>query len=371
MSPKGPVTGAEVRAYPDFSSLVAERDGILSSAGAKEGQFTMELPKGRYFFVARGSEAGHEMFAYHGINPVAVTHDYYWLPFFLVEAREARCSVGPQGIKGRVTYKGEPLTNGVVSVYQSAETSFRGMGLLTNTLNDDGLFWFDLEPGPYVVVARKRQSDQGIGPVKRGDIFCYPSANPINVLPESYCEVEISCYPRDNMESFIDEGTENPRGRKEETRRPASLWDVPAQEAEGTMKPPERLAVVSGRVSNRQDKPLAGLFVTAYPALGIDRFQMHVVRLKTDYMARTDENGLYRLELDRPEKYYLVAREKVGEAPNRQEYYGLYEGNFNHSIEVRPGENYSRINITAERIMPFANAISSTKTNQSPVGKLP
>jgi hypothetical protein len=53
--------------------------------------------------------------------------------------------------------------------------------------------------------------------------------------------------------------------------------------------------------------------------------------------------------------YYLQARQKIGEAPDRLEYYGLYEGNQNHAIRINPGETRSNINIPVTRIMPFSN----------------
>jgi hypothetical protein len=47
-----------------------------------------------------------------------------------------------------------------------------------------------------------------------------------------------------------------------------------------------------------------------------------------------------------------VAREKIGEAPDNPELYGLYEGNANHSITVEPGFENSAVDITVESIMP-------------------
>jgi hypothetical protein len=53
--------------------------------------------------------------------------------------------------------------------------------------------------------------------------------------------------------------------------------------------------------------------------------------------------------------YYLQARRNIGAAPDRLEYYGLYEGNQNHSIRINPGETRSNLNILVTRIMPFSD----------------
>jgi hypothetical protein len=161
MVPEGPLQDAVVYAYPDFASLESNTGGIASQPGEKPGQFLLDLSPGTYFFIARGTVDGIGMFAYHGLNPVSVTDDFQWLPFFAVQTFPAVCRSGPQGIGGTVLYKGWPVRAGMVSVYDPADGNLRGMGLLSNTLDDNGRFWFDLEQGTYVVIARKRLVARG------------------------------------------------------------------------------------------------------------------------------------------------------------------------------------------------------------------
>jgi hypothetical protein len=78
---------------------------------------------------------------------------------------------------------------------------------------------------------------------------------------------------------------------------------------------------------------------------------MYVLRMKTEHMTRTDSKGFFRLEL-RSGSYYLVARERVGDAPIAGEYYGIYEGNPNHSLVLAPNEIKTGVHIVAESIMP-------------------
>ena len=351
--PEGPLQDAVVYAYPDFSSIESNTGKLVSHPGEKAGQFSLELAPGTYFFIARGTSNGKEMFAYHGLNPVSITDDFHWLPFFAVQSHEPTCRTGPQGIGGTVHYKNRPVLGGMVSVYNPADANFRGMGLLSNTLNDEGKFWFDLEQGSYVVIARKRLGGSNMGPLKKGDLFCYAEPNPVQVMVSTSCDIIISCYPRDDLDAFLENREEDPRGRKEKTRRTASLWETEFEDASKIRQQMlQRPVGVRGIVRDISGNPVPGLFVSAYEAETFPLFQMFVVRLITDYMTKTDDSGSYQLELEAGKTYYLVAREKIGEAPDHMEFYGLYEGTANHSITVGPGVDTSQTDIVVERIMP-------------------
>jgi hypothetical protein len=350
----GPVAESRVIAYPDFESLVRHEKSIESSPGEKGGQFRLKLSPGVYYLIATGERDGRKLFSYHGLNPITIGDEYRWLPFFLSTEKEPVCKkVERAGISGLVAYRDVPLDHGVVSVYKSREGKFRGMGLLTNTIGDNGRFHFDLEPGSYVVVARQKKNEGGIGPVMQGDLFCYPSTNPIVIEEDRHCDLAIECYPRDNLEEYLADEAENPQGRRHEKRRRAALWDIQPEAAQSRIL--ARPATITGTVTDLEGRPVENLVVTAYPAMGIDPFQMHILRLITENRARTDDRGGFRIELPGGGLYYLQAREKVGEAPDRLEYYGLYEGNQNHAIRINPGETRSKINIQVAKIMPFSD----------------
>lgn len=353
ITPAGPLAESRVLAYPDFDFLASGANAIESEPGEKPGQFRMELTPGKYYFIACGSQDGNRMYSYHGLNPVAVTEDYLWLPFFAVQSSRSEYSAGPPGIGGVILYKGTPLQSGMVSVYPLSSTGFRGMGLLTNSLDENGRFWFDLEPGSYVVIARKRRANTNMGPLQKGDLFCYADANPIQVKEMESSELTIFCYPRDDLNSFLENRGQDPRGRREERRRTASLHETEIEDAariRAVML--QRPVQVSGTVTDLAGKPMEGLYVSAYPADQFPLFQMYVIRMITDHMAKTDENGWYEFALESGRSYYLVAREIIGEAPDHLEYYGLYEGSANHSILVGPRVDTSQVDITVEQIMP-------------------
>lgn len=352
LSRTGPVADGMVTAYPDYAALRTGQNGIVSTAGEKPGQYRLTLPAGKYYLVATGTEQGVRLYGYHGLNPIHVVEEYRWVPILALPENSTRCEPGPPGVGGQVLYNGLPAVGSSISVYALTDEPFRGMGLLTNTVAEDGSFWFDLNPGEYVLLARKRGAGGAIGPIKKGDLLCYFSANPIQVRPEQACEVDISCYPRDSVDLFLAQGAIDPRGRKEETRRAASLREADEKDSTRLLAGRgSRPAFVTGRVTDPTLIPLADLYISAYPADEVPLFQMYVLRLKTEHMTRTDEKGFFRLELGSG-TYYLVAREKVGDAPLAGEYYGIYEGTPNHSFTVKPGEVMSGVHIVAETIMP-------------------
>ncbi|NTV14778.1 MAG: hypothetical protein HGA96_12740 [Desulfobulbaceae bacterium] len=352
-SEHGPAQGATIFAYSNYENLVNNREFNKSEPGSKAGQYRLQLPPGSYYLVARAKNNDLHLFSYHGVNPITVSDDYRWLPFLLVEETPVACTTtSKQGLTGRVTYKGKPISGGVVSIYPWQDGKFRGMGLLTNTLDEDGLFSFALEPGKYVVIARKKQDIRGIGPVKQGDMFCYPSANPITVADGQLCSVQINCYPRDNLDFFLADDAVNPQGQKHDTRRQASLFDLqPTETLPQEQAAPTR---ISGQITDSTGKPRAGLTISAYPSNGLELFQMHIIRLITDNMGYSDHEGRFTIELKNGGNYYIIAREKVGEAPDRNEYYGLYEGSPNHSITINRGESIRGIDVTVDHIMPIS-----------------
>jgi len=353
-STKGPIPGAVVHAYPDVESLLNKKNGTSSHPGEKPGQFKFSLPPGKYYLVAEGTVDDIAMFSYHGINPISITDQSHWIPFFAVDTPPVRFESSVTGISGTVYYKGNALSGGRVSVYPLSDKQFRGMGLFTNSLDDNGRFYFDLEPGFYVVVARKRQQNSAMGPLGEKDLFCYPATNPIPVEVDITSDIHINCYPRNDLEGFLDQDAHDPRGRKKEGRRTASLQDTEINLVPdpGLQGPRTGVTGISGRVLDLEGNPQAGLYVAAYPANGNLLFQMHILRLMTKFIAKTDDNGRFSIMLDGGGMYYLVAREILGQAPDSLERYGLFEGNANHSIEVAPGEQEEAVTIFVDRIMP-------------------
>jgi len=351
LTDSGPAEGAKVVAYRTFADLTAKANAVVSVEGGKPGQYRIDLDPGKYYLTASSQRQGQSFFAYHGLNPITIADAYQWIPFFVLPETKLNCEVGYQGIGGRVLYKETPLRHGSVTAYRLDDEPFRGMGVLTNSLPAEGTFWFDLTPGRYVVIARQRQEPDAIGPLKKGDLFCYTPTNPIEVNPAHACQVDLRCYPRDDLDHFLSQDVLDPRGKRLAARKDSSLEKASIQETGrgGAIDGP--IAIIAGRVINLDGQPMPGLVVSAYPADALPLFQMYVLRFKADSIAKTDDKGFYRLEM-RPGSYYLVAREKVGDAPNEGEHYGLYEGSANHSLSVQGGETKTGVQIVVESIMP-------------------
>lgn len=342
---------ATVIAYRSFTDMHLQANGTISSPGSKPGQYRLDLPPGKYYLVAQDSKHTPPFFGYHGLNPITIGDTYQWIPFFVLPAPPVQCEPGFQGIGGTILYKGVPITHGSVSAYTPADEPFRGMGVLTNTIGEDGTFWFELPPGSYVVIARQRQDEMAIGPLKKGDLFCYSAANPIEIQPANTCQTTLHCYPRDDMDHYLTQESQDPRGKRQTVRREASLQNTSMQEAGTKTQGIGQLAIIAGRVTDLNGIPMPGLVVSAYPADELPLFQMYVLRFKSKFLTKTDNKGFFRLEA-KPGSYYLVAREKVGDAPNIGEHYGLYEGSANHSLTVGKDETKSGIQLIVEPIMP-------------------
>lgn len=348
LSHNGPVSDVRVMAYHSAMDMIKGQAAVIARQTKKPGEYHFDLPAGKYFFTTRDSK--NQLYAYHGRNPIEIHGPRQWLPLFALPARPARCKAGFQGLGGQVIYKGKVLRQGSVSVYNTGDVPYRGMGVLTNTIGHDGRFWFNLEPGQYMLFARQRHDSSTMGPLKRGDLFCFSAASPITIKPAADCQVDLYCYPRDDIDSFLNAKALDPRAGHERQRRRDSLEattvTIPGHQVKG-----RDFAIIAGRITNLANLPVGGLFISAYSADDQRLFEMYIVRFKSKYMTRSNNQGLFRLELPAG-SYYLVARQHMGEAPVSGEYYGLYEGDSNHSIKVKGGEFLTGIQLKVSHIMP-------------------
>jgi len=364
-STSGPMQNAVVEAYPDYQSFLSGTGGFRGAGGDKPGEFRFNLPSGSYYFTAGGLVNNRKHVAYHGANPVTVSDAPVWIPLMALPATDSVCVDGREGVSGRVMFKGTPVSGGRVSVYPASDGYFRGMGLLTTTLDRQGGFRFDLSPGSYAVVARRRNGSEQMRPLEKGDLYCRFGGNPVEIQPGKSCSMDIECYPKDDLYAFLDDPSILPPERRVRGNKVVSTGGVRMRDfgrgpsesgriASGAVPP--RALSISGRVTDMHGNPLSGAFVTAYDA-GRDRlFQIHIIRTKTPNMAITDADGRYRIGLDKPGMYYMVARQKSGEAPDTGELFGLFEGAANHSVDVAEGSELTEIDIHAAPVMPPVNS---------------
>jgi hypothetical protein len=249
------------------------------------------LPPGSYYLTARdyeGKPQPGKLFCYYSGAPVTVRDGAYTnVGFNLIRipqeaAAEAAAS---SGIKGEITFQGEPLGRSYLYVYKEPQEGFKGPGYFVQPV-EKGTFRLRLPPGQYYLLARKRIKGGQFGPIDVGDHFNYYYGNPVTIEAGKVREVKIETITRLSM---LEEGEAAPfRG-------------------------------VRGKVLGPADKGAGGLRVFAYTApdmTGTPAF----------FSAPTGADGRFELPLNGPGPYYLLAREAFGGPAAEGELYGRSSG---------------------------------------------
>ncbi len=329
----GPLADARVSAYLSYADIGAGKPAFEADLADEQGSFTMLLPAATYYFVARGSKDNIDYFAFHGNNPIATGGTNLWLAFQATPVADPVAREGGPAISGRVTFKGEPVTDGYVSAYLTSAKTFKGLGYKTESIKRDGTFHLNLPPGDYVLVAKKMLGGGSLRPPQRGDLIGYFAGNPVSLAADREISVEIGLYPKADRTSFT---------------------DVP-QIRTNTYPTAETIAAVggsgiAGRVTSADGNPIENIFVLAYPARS-EVFQMYHLSHGTTYSARTGKDGRYFVPIDQSGQYNVVARDILGDGPHRGELYGLYQGDAMHQVSYAAGSRLENIDIVAGRTM--------------------
>lgn len=329
----GQIEGAKVYVYKKYEDIQANNPVLISEPTDNKSMYKIQLPEGEYYFTAGYSNAGKEFFAYHGSNPVKVSKGNLWLALMMNEIKPPVYSDGPTSLGGVVTYKGKAVKNAYIALYKPDAKIFRGLGVRTESVNADGTFNLSVPDGKYVVIARKTEGDKKFRPIRKGDLFCYYSQNPLEVRPDKTVQIEVPCYPKDDRSSFV----EAPFLRTDDY---ATIETLAAGSNAG----------IKGRVTDKEGKPAAGIVVLAYKTES-PVFMMYHLSHGTEYSGETDKDGNYFVPLDKAGDYTVVARDILGEGPHRGEIYGLYQGNHRHVVFYKTGELQDKINIIAGEVM--------------------
>jgi len=317
-------------------SLYARYDGgfrgeadYRSKPTAKDGAFEVTAAKGRYYLVAKKARAatGAELqpgdyYAYYGGNPVVVG-DGETIAIGIncspiVDVGERR-RPGGTGIRGKVLADGKPLDRARVTLYQDGETIFRGIGYASGMTNGTGDFSFNLEPGTYYVVARKRAGNDKMGPLDGGDFFGFAHDNPVEVRKDAYTVISINAVNK--LVKVKEGGQEVTLG--------------------GTVKAGG--TVVEGVIRDRAGKPVAGVYASAY--------RDSMMTQKPDFISkRTAADGVYVINLSDGGEYFIGARNTIGGPAEKGDLLGRYDGNEDHSVTIKAGERRTGIDIVVEAV---------------------
>jgi arsenite methyltransferase len=329
----GFLKGAKVYLYKSYDDIDSGRIFSTSEPTNEKGLFKLQVPPGEYFFIARGEKDGKDFFVYHGDNPIKVTENI-WLILMANEAKSPEYSEGSTSLKGIVTYKGHPVKDAYISLYTPETKKFKGLGFRTESVNSDGTFDLSVPAGKYVVIGKKMEGGKRIRPLKKGDLYCYYPYNPVEVKSDKKVTIEVPCYPKEDRFSFIENPPRKPR-------------DYPTLKQELSVKP---TSGIKGRVTDVEGNPVDDLFVLAYKSES-PVFLMYHVSHGTEYVGETDKDGNYFIPIDTSGDYHVIARSTLGGAPQKEDFYGIYEGNPKYVVSIEEGQVVDNINIVVGKTM--------------------
>lgn len=326
------VKDAFVYAYRTYDELNGNKPFAVSRPTADDGTFKMDLPPGeKILFVAKKRAAGSEdgplaegdLGAFHGSNPITVAPGAY-LHVGFSTVKQGKPPTYTDGedpasgsIEGVATFQGEPLEGVRVSIFLLQEGDFRGLGFADSPPSrKSGKFRFEYLPETkYYMVARKRTSGQGAGPMKDGDFYGYFLANPVEVHAGKVTHVEFELV---NKAAEI--------GKEDSLFRDT-----------GTQ--------LKGRILDKEGKPVKGVYAFAY----VDKVMAH--KRPESISREVDAEGRYTIFLPTGGVYYIGARSSYGDSPGVGEWYGRYDGSPDHSVKVETGKSLTGVDVVVEKIL--------------------
>jgi hypothetical protein len=288
----------------------------------REGIASVQVPPGRYFLIARWAKDGDfsrpvapgDRYAYFGGNPVYVQPGpqreiFLGLEEYTSPPGSLPVPSGVTGVAGVVLDNGVPAPDVRVSAYLASAGGFRDLGFAASApTGPDGGFVLDLPPGKYYLLARKRAGGGVAGPLRKGDLFGYFPGNPVTIT----------------------------QGKATRVALPASslkLRNTPVYSA-GYTAP----ASIEGRILDMAGQPVRG----AYAALYDNPDLLNRPVFLSDV---TGADGIYRLPVPVPGKYFLGARSGYGGSPAPGDLYGRYEGNPEHSVVLKEGDRMGGVDL--------------------------
>lgn len=311
-----PVEGIRISLY---RTLDFDVDPLfISEASDAEGYFQVEVSPGSYALFAKDVRRG--LFAFCGRNPVRAETGTIWaglqtVPLSPVEITHYEDEY-TAAIDGVVLFNGKPLADAYVSLYLDAAEDLKGQGYrLSMPTGADGRFAFDgLPESNYYLMARKRSDGNRVGPIREGDYLGHFSSNPVNAKAGSVTRIVIPTVQKvknqTDSETFL--------------------------KASGPS--------ISGRVTDPQGNPVAGLHVFAYT----DRVIGH--KRPAALSTPTGRNGEFNLNLGQPGTYFVGARQQYGDSPAPGELFGMYELTADHGLMVEADQTVKNISIVVEPI---------------------
>lgn len=329
----GPLENGVVKAYPSVD--ISGEPSAVSARTGPDGKYTLDLEPGTWYLTAESGpgKGSDSLWAWCGQNPVTVfpvtgppttssKGSRPWIGFILEKWSAPVFADGEEGsydgaVKGTVVLDGIPVEKVNVSLYFDGTDGFRGMGFLrAPPTGPDGRFQLEMVPeGKYYLIARKRESGQGVGPMMKGDLISWYRHNPIEAKAGKEIEVVLPLTPKQQDRDI----------------------HMVTGKAGG--------AGFAGTVTDKRGQPVSGVHVFAYlePEMGHHK--------PAALSSLTDEKGRYTISLPGPGKYYVGARDGYGDNPAPGELFGHYQGTPDHSLILAADEILGKVDMVVERVL--------------------
>jgi hypothetical protein len=314
-----PAPGAEVQA---FVSAGAERTGtpFLTRTAGDDGSFSLSLPPGNYFLVARKTvrRDGRER-TYKGEfagNPVTVRDGGSARGIVVPLAEMSSRGFTPRegtGVTGIVVAGGKPVRDAYVYAYPDNVGTVRGPAYAAFArTGEGGSFRLPLREGTFRIVARDKGGENETGAMSGGGKAGGDEGIRVSLSAGTTEEVgRISLHA--------------PQEAKRRRRAAAGGLEEAAAEIRGT-------------VTRDDASPVPGVRVMAYA-------DPRMIGRPFAVSGPTGGDGAFLLRLPKPGKYYLGARSELGGPVSPGEWIGSYDGAPDHGVSVRHGEKRAEIRI--------------------------
>jgi len=317
------LAGAQVLLYDVADERITGEPTYRVAQTAEDGSFTVSVKPGQYFLLAQKfadpANPGQEgdIFSYYGGNPIVIgdgetiNMGVNGTPVLPVEVKS---KPGGTGIRGRIYADGKPLPRTRVTLYQDTSTIFRGIGYASVVTNNNGDFAFSLEPGEYYVIARKRMSNDKMGPLSEGDFFGFAHDNPVRVEADHFSMISVNASTK---QVKVKQGGQ----------------DITLG---GTVK--AGATTISGVIRDQAGQPVANVYAAAY--------RDSMMTQKPDFISTpTGPDGSFTITVSEGGEYFVGARNTLGGPAERGDLLGRYAGNEDHMVTIATDEKLTGIDI--------------------------
>jgi hypothetical protein len=330
-----PLVGLRVHAYLDAAGGFQGEGFASSDPTTEKGLFTLVLPPGNYYLVAKGSVAPApppgpdpgEYFGYYGSNPVTVfpgvmtTRNIPAAPRTPPVVTPDARSDTMMPLKGVVLSPKGPVEGATIHVYTDASQQFHGpdmfgpQGAVSAGTDAQGTFSTELPAGTYYLVTSRRTGGATLGQLQVGDLYGFYAGNPLRIVAGTSTSIVIP----------VDEKL------KEPTPTVAAAGTITG--IRGTIRDP------AGTVP-----PRVFVFVTTDPSFILGSMPTRRSRF-------LEQDGSYFAEVSEGGTYYVFARSGYGGPPETGDWHGFYgEGSTPRPVVVQTGTIAQGVDFVVKKV---------------------